>query len=58
MFKQYPDVMTVNQVMKALKIGKNTVYRLISENKLNCIRIGRKYIVPKKFVIDFINTCR
>ncbi len=58
MFDKYPDVLSIEQVMQALGIGKNTVYKLIQNRKLCCIRIGRKYIVPKIFLIDFIEACR
>ncbi len=37
-----------------LKIGKNKVYELLKSGEIKSIRIGNKYIIPKKSVIDFV----
>ena len=54
MFDKYPDVLTVDQVCDALSIGKNTVYQLLKENQIKHIKVGKKFLVPKIFLIDFI----
>ena len=54
MFDSYNDIMTVSEMAHALGIGMNSAYRLINENEIGCKRIGRKIIIPKKCVIDFI----
>lgn len=58
MFKDYPDILTVPQVAEALNIGVNSAYRLVKERKIGCKRIGRKIIVPKKCLEDFILSAR
>lgn len=58
MFKEYPDILTVSQVAEALGIGKKSVYTLIREKKLGHIRIGRKIIVPKVCLEDFISSAK
>lgn len=58
MFKDYPDILTVPQVAEALNIGINSAYRLVKERKIGCKRIGRKIIVPKKCLEDFILSAR
>lgn len=58
MFKSYPDVLSVDQLCEALGgISRRTVYRLLQENKIDSIKVGREYRVAKINVIDFlINT--
>ena len=58
MFKEYPDVMTVQQAAKALGVCDASVYRLIKEAQLGCRKIGRKILVPKICLIDYIQSAR
>ncbi len=58
MFKDYPDVLNVAQVCEMLRIGKNSVYKLLSSGEIKSRKIGRKYIIPKVCVIDYINSSR
>lgn len=58
MFESFKDVLTVNEVCTALHLGKNSVYKLLQSGILQCIKIGKKYIIPKSFLIDFINQNR
>lgn len=51
---EYSDVLTVSDLMKILKIGKNTAYRLLKENTIRSHKIGRSYRIPKKYVTDFL----
>ena len=56
MFDNYSDVLTVKQVCLALSMGKNSVYKLLKSGFIKSIKIGRKYFIPKSFLIDFINS--
>lgn len=58
MFDTYKDVLTVEEVCKALSMGKNTLYGLLQKGKIKSIKIGRKYFVPKVCLIDFVNSIR
>lgn len=58
MLTEYPDVLTPRQVARILGIGMNKIYDLLAENTIRCLRIGRKYIVPKKCVIDYLESAR
>lgn len=55
MFMQYPDVVTIQQVMEMLNIGKNKAYELIQNGTIQTVRIGKKYIIPKVAVIQFLS---
>lgn len=55
-FSEYNDVVTVDDIMQMLKIGKNTVYDLLRNKKIKSIQLGKKYIIPKRSIIEFLNT--
>lgn len=55
MFEQYDDVLTPEDVSNALKIGMNTVYKLLNEGKLKGFRIGtRSWHIPKSSLVEYI----
>lgn len=58
MFNTYPDVLTVAQVASALRIGKNKAYELINSRVIGSKRIGRKILVPKSCLVDYIESSR
>lgn len=51
----YPDVMTVEQVQNLLQIGRTTMYKLIHNNEIKFIRVGKNYRIPKKYLTDFLS---
>jgi len=56
--KDYPDVLTVLQLAQVLGIGKNAAYALVQAGTVGHLKVGRKYLVPKRCVIDFLNSSR
>jgi len=55
MFQDYPDIVSVEQIMNMLGIGKSSVYALLQSNQIHNVKVGRKYIVPKQSVVDFVS---
>ena len=55
MFNNYDDVLTVEELCEALKIGKNAAYRLLNEGKVKGFRIGRIWKISKQSLQDYIN---
>ena len=53
-FKDYPDVLTVQQTAELLSVCKNTVYKLIRDQELPCRRIGSAIRIRKNDVINFM----
>ncbi len=51
MFKEYPDVVSVEQLMEMLQIGQSLAYRLLRSGAIPAKRVGRKYIIAKVNVI-------
>lgn len=58
MFKEYPDVLTVRQVSEALGIGINSAYRLVHERSIGYKKIGKKILVPKTCLLDYVQSAR
>lgn len=54
MFDEYSDVLTVQDLMSALNIGKNKAYSLLKSNKIKSIKLGGIYRIPKKYLIEFV----
>lgn len=54
MFSDYEDVVTVEDVMQMLHIGRSAVYKLLNEEKIKTVRIGKKFIIPKRSIIEFV----
>lgn len=54
MFAEYPDVVTPEDIQKMLHIGRNAVYKLLGNNLIENLRIGKKYIIPKINVIKYL----
>lgn len=51
----YADVLTVNDVMNILHIGRNKAYELLRSRVIPSIRIGKKYVIPKNLMIEFLS---
>ena len=47
MFKDYPDVVTVEHLQEMLGICRKNAYLLVKQNKIHSARVGRSYKIPK-----------
>ncbi len=54
MFRDYPDVLTPQQVQEMLGVGQGMAYQLLREGKIQNVRMGKLYRVPKSAVIDYL----
>ncbi len=54
MFDSYPDVVSIEEIQQMLRIGKNAVYQLLKDGTIKSIKVGKRYVVPKKYIIDFL----
>ncbi|MBN2251483.1 MAG: helix-turn-helix domain-containing protein [Candidatus Altiarchaeota archaeon] len=49
-----PDLLTVNEAKKVLRIGRNKVYDLARRRKILYVRIDGKFLFPRSAIEDFI----
>ena len=52
--KDYPDVLTVEEMSRALGISTKTGYKLIRENKIESLKVGRSYRIPKAHLLSYM----
>ncbi len=58
MFNHLPDVLTIPQLAAALGVGENTAYRMVHTREIGSKRIGRRILVPKICLEDYIKSAR
>ena len=55
MFEKYPDVVEVDDLRKMLGgISRRLAYRLLAEQEIRCVKVGRAYKIPKVCVIEYL----
>ena len=55
MFEDYPDVVDVDGLCKMLGgISRKLAYRLLINQEIKSVRIGRSYKIPKIYVIEYL----
>lgn len=51
----YPDVVEVDDLRKMLGgISKKLAYRLLAEQEIRSVRVGRSYKIPKVCIIEYL----
>lgn len=55
MFSDYPDVVSVEQITEMLHIGQVLAYKLLKDGTIKARKVGRRYIIAKKNVIEFLS---
>ena len=58
MLDHYPDILTVKQLATIFGIGINSAYAIIHTEQIKSCRIGRKILIPKQCVIDYLDSIR
>ena len=56
LFKEYNDVVDIDDLQKMLKIGRSSAYEIVKTGRIKTVKIGKRYIIPKQSVIEFLNT--
>ena len=55
MFQEYPDVVNVKVLGEMLGgISMKSVYKLLNQNKIGHLKIGRSFLIPKYHVIQYL----
>lgn len=55
MLEKCNDVLTVKDLFEILPLGRSKIYELLKNNHIKHLRIGKKIIIPKQSVIDFLS---
>ena len=55
MFKDYPDVVNVEQMCEMLGgMSTKTAYRLFRSGSIKSILTGRRYRIPKVYILEYL----
>ena len=54
MFRDYPDVVSVEQMSEMLGISTKTAYRLLKDNEIKHFKVGRTYKIPKLHILSYL----
>ena len=54
LLEEYKDAFHIRELCEILNIGKNTAYKLLKNNDIPNRRLGKKYIIPKFGVIEYL----
>jgi excisionase family DNA binding protein len=53
-FKEYPDILDVTQMSMLLRVSKKTAYKLLKQERIDCLKVGREYKIPKANIIRYL----
>ena len=51
-----PLLMTVAELSKVLRIGRNKCYELIRSNQIRSIRLGKSIRIPRTAIYEFLES--
>jgi excisionase family DNA binding protein len=54
MLERCPDVMSAEDVMNVLGIGKNMIYKLLNSGAIQGFRIGRDWKITKEALDNYL----
>lgn len=54
MFELFDDILTIEDVAEALKIGTTQVYKIVRSGQLKGYKEGKDWKIPKNCLIEYI----
>lgn len=54
MFTSYPDLVDITQLKEMLGIGITLAYKLVRNNTIQALKVGRQYKIPKRNIISYL----
>jgi excisionase family DNA binding protein len=54
MLKDYPDVLNINDMSNILSVSVKTAYKLLREQEIKHLKVGREYRIPKINLINYL----
>ncbi|MBE7033360.1 MAG: helix-turn-helix domain-containing protein [Ruminococcaceae bacterium] len=55
MFENPYDILSPEEAMDELRIGKNSIYELLNSGKLKGFKVGRNWKIPRKSIDNYID---
>ena len=54
MYEQIPEILTLRECCELLKVGKNTMLKLLHSKEIEGFMVGNRWKIPKESVVEFI----
>lgn len=54
MLREYPDVLNIDQMCSILRVSTKTGYGLLRSGKIQHLKIGRTYRIPKAHLLAYL----
>ncbi|MGG0175792.1 helix-turn-helix domain-containing protein [Gottfriedia acidiceleris] len=54
MFSNYDDIISIEDLMEILNIGRNKAYELLQSGEIGSFKIGKAYRIPKKCIQKYV----
>lgn len=54
MFNNYDDILSINDLTEALKIGSSQAYKLVKAGKIKAYKKGKDWKISKIALIDYV----
>ena len=54
MYGEIGEILTIEELMELLYIGKNTAYKLLKSGEIKAFRIGKVWKIPRESVNEYI----
>lgn len=48
------ELLTIPEFCKSVNLGRTVAYRLINEGKVKAVKLGKKTLIPRSALDDFI----
>ena len=56
-FAELPDILTPQDLIKYLPIGRDSIYAALKSQAIRSVRLGQKFIVTKAALREFLGGC-
>ena len=53
-FSSMPLVLSVGDIAETLNIGRNKAYQLVNDGKIQSLKIGNHFRIPREAFIEFL----
>ena len=54
MFNNYDDILSINDLTEALKIGSSQAYKLVKSGRIKAYKEGKDWKISKIALIDYV----
>ena len=50
----YNDVLTIPELAKILRVGRNTAYNLVNSGEIKSVRVRNQIRIPKSSILEYL----